>query len=1248
MSQPNRCPECGAELPSGALGGLCPKCLLGAGLESRAEPAHEGSRSEAPTTPLSGTFVPPDAASLAAHFPQLEILELLGHGGMGAVYKARQPKLDRLVALKIIRPESAHDPAFAERFNREARMLARLSHPRIVAVYDFGEVSVSEGASGGPRRPLYFFLMEYVEGTNLRQLLEAGELLPQQALAIVPQICEALQFAHDEGIVHRDIKPENILLDKRGRVKIADFGLAKLVARSPQEFTLTLTHQVMGTPRYMAPEQMEGSHAVDHRADIYSLGVVFYEMLTGEVPMGHFDPPSKKVEVDVRLDEVVLRALAREPQRRYQHASDVKTDVESISHTPSPAQAFHSSRETPADNALVDQVFERMRSENAALDAIRSKVRLPAIFILIIGVISCSVWWIDAILPDPGPGTKEIPEWAEFLVYAITIVLVMSWYALCLTMIIGAVKLMRLTSYRWAKAASIVALSPIPTGPLWLVSLPLGVWCLVVLSKPEVKKAFRKGKDDFTEIPKSSRPENASPDDLAEKRAAKLVQQPAWGLIITGLISWITIPLAFWIPIIQTLTGPQRTFFQITFGVIPLVVGTIMAVAGFRMKRLEGYRLAMFAAMLPIAVLIAKLVGLSFGTLGINPADWVGTPIGLWVLVVLTRNDVKAAFDSKMRESRAAASQSARVNQVRRRRTVIALSIALPVLALACASPLLFLALSKWTTARERVNAAHHVTTLREIPETEAERNTPGLSVFRYELNMPDGYHAEFFTKLWNHGIDWPSPIHLAGGAAGNGRVELRLQQGEALSPDGRGKVRWDWRCEHEGSKTDTGGWIDDPFAGLLVQNPTWRGTEKWEFVPEKDYTVLVLRASERGQSPTPTYTGDPTKLAERIRYEDAWADVELHLNVRIRRAGTGIGDARSSVATAPSESEAERNVDQWKFHKIGERAQNAFDQNDLAAARQLAEEYLKLADKYPADWNYGNAIHDANALLGRIALVEGNLVLAKEHLLAAGKTTGSPQLVSFGPDLALAGELLARGETDAVLQYLSQMSAVLRSPEKITRLVTTIQRGETPPELNVVPISHPLVGAWSAQREASGGAHAKQLVEFTANGKGSLDVVRKETQPYRVANSELILTNAAMGKEEKQRFEFRDGQLVFFAPGGEALGVSEIVLRRIGSGPAANSLVGTWEGTLHVDDVGDITITQTFDSEKSGQTTIESRLPEPQPFLFTVVGSKLLWALDANSASLPADWSITGEELTLTSFFLQDGDTPKVYRREK
>jgi tRNA A-37 threonylcarbamoyl transferase component Bud32 len=265
-------------------------------------------------------FVPPKADELAEHFPQLEILDLIGQGGMGAVYKARQRGLDRLVALKILPPEVAKDPSFEERFAREAKALARLNHANVVTVHDSGE-------SGG----LYWLMMEYVDGINLREAIQTGELSAKEALAIVPQICDALQYAHEEGIVHRDIKPENILLDKKGRVKIADFGLARLLGQTPENFTLTGTHQVMGTPKYMAPEQMEGSHEVDHRADIYSLGVVFYEMLTGELPLGRFDVPSKKVQVDVRLDEIVLRTLQKEPDRRYQAASEIKNDVETLS-----------------------------------------------------------------------------------------------------------------------------------------------------------------------------------------------------------------------------------------------------------------------------------------------------------------------------------------------------------------------------------------------------------------------------------------------------------------------------------------------------------------------------------------------------------------------------------------------------------------------------------------------------------------------------------------------------------------------------------------------------------------------------------------------------------------------------------------------------------------------------------------------------------------------------------------------------
>ena len=275
-----------------------------------------------------GAFEPPPIHQLEELFPKLEIIELLGAGGMGAVYKARQEGLDRVVALKILPEEFGEDIKSALRFTREARTLAKLNHPNVVSVYEFGQVAET-----------FYFLMEYVDGPTLREVVAAGELEPKHALSIVPHLCDALQYAHDQGVVHRDIKPENILMATDGSVKIADFGLSRLLGDEHAPTALTGTHQVMGTPRYMAPEQLEGARGVDHRADIYSLGVVFYEMLTGELPIGRFAAPSQKVAIDVRLDDVVLRTLEKEPQRRYQRASQVKSDVQSITSTGQPELA---------------------------------------------------------------------------------------------------------------------------------------------------------------------------------------------------------------------------------------------------------------------------------------------------------------------------------------------------------------------------------------------------------------------------------------------------------------------------------------------------------------------------------------------------------------------------------------------------------------------------------------------------------------------------------------------------------------------------------------------------------------------------------------------------------------------------------------------------------------------------------------------------------------------------------------------
>ncbi|UCF37851.1 MAG: serine/threonine protein kinase [Acidobacteriota bacterium] len=311
----NSCTECGSMMPEGAPHGLCPRCLLQAGLHRTTD--EQLTWEEAPSRQKSAA---PDSNDLAKQLPQLEIGELIGQGGMGFVYKARQRHLDREVALKILHSDLQQDPAFAKRFEREAKALAKLNHPNIVSVFDSGHTQAGN----------YYFVMEFVDGVNLRDVLRGGHLDPEKALAIVPQVCDALQYAHEQGIVHRDIKPENILLDSRGQVKIADFGLAKLLDPSAQNENLSHLGQRMGTAHYMAPEQAQAAANVDHRADIYSLGVVFYEMLTGALPIGRFSPPSKSVKLDGRLDKVVLKTLESRPEQRYQHASDLKTEIQFI------------------------------------------------------------------------------------------------------------------------------------------------------------------------------------------------------------------------------------------------------------------------------------------------------------------------------------------------------------------------------------------------------------------------------------------------------------------------------------------------------------------------------------------------------------------------------------------------------------------------------------------------------------------------------------------------------------------------------------------------------------------------------------------------------------------------------------------------------------------------------------------------------------------------------------------------------
>jgi len=335
-TQTARCPRCGDSFPEGLdaadFEGICPNCLAFLAVDKDPDVVPSAAAED----PMRLAAKDPPPLKRGATFHGMELLEVIGQGGMGVVYKARQIELDRLVALKILPPRLAADPEFPRRFNREAQALASLDHSNIVRIHDVGR----EGE-------LYFIVMEYVDGMNLRDLLVQKKLSPEQALRVVPQLCDALEYAHSRGVIHRDIKPENILLSRTGVAKIADFVLAKIVKDERAETSITQTNVVMGTADYMAPEQRDKTKAADHRADIYSLGVVFYELLTGELPVGRFDPPSRRKQVDERLDDVVLKALEKDPDRRYQRAGHLGRDVDRItSSTPA----------TPVECHVVDVV----------------------------------------------------------------------------------------------------------------------------------------------------------------------------------------------------------------------------------------------------------------------------------------------------------------------------------------------------------------------------------------------------------------------------------------------------------------------------------------------------------------------------------------------------------------------------------------------------------------------------------------------------------------------------------------------------------------------------------------------------------------------------------------------------------------------------------------------------------------------------------------------------------------------------
>lgn len=559
---------------------------------------------------------PPTPGEMADKFPLFEITECLGRGGMGVVYKARQKSLDRWVAIKILAPERVGEKRFSERFAREAKTLASLNHPNIVTVFDYGE---TDG--------LFYIVMEFVDGVNLRDLLRDGKLDPEQALAIVPPICEALQYAHDNGIVHRDIKPENLLLDRDGRIKIADFGIAALVGTRGEQ---------SGTPPYMAPEQGEPSSGIDHRADIYALGAVLYEMLTGERPGTPLQPPSQKVQVDIRIDDIVLRALSKEPERRYRTADEFRTMLETVVSTPAPPALA-----TPASPAPRPPISSAM-----PLDPRWSRV--AAILMMILGAINIAATVLSlVILPIIYGGIMEmvysglgdtrfggalgdIPPW--FRLSLIILATLLSTAASILA-IVGGRHMFKGSSRNWAITGA-VACCLIKLW--WPLGLAVGVFAIVVLlmDKETAPEALMPGRTPGV-IP-------TKPSGPSSRLSGMAVTGAVLQALFVGLIGLILLYLSLsailnmgGVPSVAHLEAPELPEagsvvaaskvarpvavggFALAFPLLPMIFfsvpGCILGwIAAGRIRasqgRLRGMGFATFAAMVPVVLLTTAIL----------------------------------------------------------------------------------------------------------------------------------------------------------------------------------------------------------------------------------------------------------------------------------------------------------------------------------------------------------------------------------------------------------------------------------------------------------------------------------------------------------------------------------------------------------------------------------------------------------------------------------------------------------------
>jgi serine/threonine-protein kinase len=425
-----------------------------------------------------------------------EILEPLGEGGMGQVYKARHLRLDRIVALKVIHPERLTQPDAVKRFYREAQAAARLAHPHLVTVYDVDEV-------GGT----HFLAMEYVEGTDLgRWVKEHGPLPAVQAGDYVRQAALGLQHIHERGLVHRDIKPSNLFLTaNQTLVKVLDLGLARLnqpVSTEQISAELTQTGMVMGTPAFLAPEQARDSRRVDIRSDIYSLGCTFYYLLTGRVPFPgvglaevivqhQLDEPEpiEKLRSDVPAGvvSVLRRMMAKRPEDRYQTPAEVATALAPFCRSPLVEPTSTADRsaisvpERPSSGTSSQtQALPPSATPAGGLSAretLEKRLRAPAIGLMVTGIVNWLALPVGGLIIAVNAAVPAGP-----LALGIGVMFVAS-----AVIIFGALKMKNADSHGWAMASAIVAML---IGPGNLIGVPIGIWALSELFRPGVRELF--------------------------------------------------------------------------------------------------------------------------------------------------------------------------------------------------------------------------------------------------------------------------------------------------------------------------------------------------------------------------------------------------------------------------------------------------------------------------------------------------------------------------------------------------------------------------------------------------------------------------------------------------------------------------------------------------------------------------------------------------------------------------------------